>query len=97
MILHDPIVHKIILKMQENVVRDTDPQTSKPCQLAECWHDTTDLADLLAETVRENDHARGCKNAQGTLSNSEIFQQVIHEDIKRIVDEMRRFRIDFYD
>ena len=30
MILHDPIVNKIILKMQENVVRDTDPSTSKP-------------------------------------------------------------------
>jgi len=22
---------------------------------------------------------------------------VIHEDVKRIVDEMRRFRVDFYD
>ena len=93
-ILHDPLINKIILTMQECIIRDTDPQSTKPGQLASCWYEQ---ADLLAETIRDGGQGRNSKSAPGMLRDSEIIQQVIHEDIKRIVDDMRRFRVDFYD
>ena len=49
-ILHDPLINKIILKMQENIIRDTDPEASKYGQLAS-WYD---YGDLLSETMIEN-------------------------------------------
>lgn len=49
-ILHDPLINKIILKMQENIIRDTDPEGSKYGQLAS-WYD---YGDLLSETMIEN-------------------------------------------
>ena len=49
-ILHDPLINKIILKMQENIIRDTNPDENKFGNLAS-WYD---YGDLLQETMTEN-------------------------------------------
>lgn len=87
-ILHDPLINKIILTMQENIIADTDPQNTESSQL-QAFYDEHEL-NFLSDTTSQ-------KGPSGMMSNAEIMNQVIHEDIKRIVDEMRRFRVDSYD
>ena len=100
-ILHDPLINKIILKMQEKIVRDTDPdnEESGNGELTP-WHEygdplsekKTSKTNVLLES-NPHQNAGSCKH----LSDAELMQQVIHEDIKRIIEEMRTFRCQFYD
>jgi hypothetical protein len=106
-ILHDPLIHKIILKMQEHVVEDTDPHKNK--MTFENTVNWNDYGDILSENMSETGssstqtkrrgsaHSTKATGNPATLTNAELMQQVIHEDFKRIVDDMRAFRVDHYD
>ena len=48
-VLHDPLINKIILKMQEHIVRDTDPDENNCDSLPWC-----EYGDLLSETMADN-------------------------------------------
>ena len=104
-ILHDPLIHKIILKMQEHIVQDTNPHQNKiSFDNSANWSHYGDF-ETMSETGSNTTQAKrgATKNSikpsgnPMTLTNAELMQQVIHEDFKRIVDDMRTFRVDHYD
>ena len=85
-------------------MHDTDPQNNKIS--FENTASLADYGDILADTTSENQgkKASGSGNQgkvssgnQAPLTNAEYMQQVIHDDFKRIVDDMRAFRVDHYD
>ena len=108
-ILHDPLINKIILKMQEHIIYDTNPENNKDAKMgldgSTNWNDYGDIqSETMSETGSSSTQAkreRGTNppkpTGNPTLTNAELMQQVIHEDFKRIVDDMRAFRVDHYD
>ena len=49
-ILHDPLINKIILKMQEYIIRDTVPESVHQCKLQN-YEDLVNYGDLLTATI----------------------------------------------
>jgi len=45
-ILHDPVINKIILKMQDKIIQNIDPQSVRTVTLPKSWQDYHSLLML---------------------------------------------------
>ena len=87
-ILHDPLIHKIILTMQDKVVEETKPTQENN------FNAVFDDINLSACTSVSGTALLHEKYGMNEMTGQEILQQVIHEDFKRIVDDMNQFRVE---
>ena len=76
--------------MQEQVVEETQPTAENQFNAA---FDDINLQTCTSISGTATIHER---SGMSEMSKQEIVQQVIHEDFKRIVDEMHMFRVSTY-